>query len=101
MAGTAAAAVAVRQTPHHDLPRRSSAHHGESGKAQIYVQAYPGPGAKIQISSDGGTDPVWKRSGGELFYRSGDSMMAVAVRPLLRSLRHGRTSCGEAITRTG
>jgi hypothetical protein len=51
----------------------------ESGKPQVYVQAFPGPGAKIQISSDGGTDPVWKRKGGELYYRNGDSMMAVTV----------------------
>jgi eukaryotic-like serine/threonine-protein kinase len=51
----------------------------ESGKPQVYVHAYPGPGAKIQISSEGGTDPVWKRDGGELYYRNGDSMMAVAV----------------------
>ena len=51
----------------------------ESGKPQVYVQAFPGPGPKIQISNDGGTDPVWKRAGSELFYRNGDSMMAVAV----------------------
>lgn len=51
----------------------------ESGKAQAYVQAFPGPGPKIQISTDGGTDPVWKRSGGELYYRNGDSMMVVNV----------------------
>ncbi len=51
----------------------------ESGKAQVYVQAFPGPGPKIQVSNEGGTDPVWKRSGGELFYRNGDSMLAVAV----------------------
>jgi serine/threonine-protein kinase len=51
----------------------------ESGKPQVYVQAFPGPGAKIQISNDGGTDPVWKRKGGELYYRNGDSMMAVGV----------------------
>jgi len=51
----------------------------ESGKPQVYVQAFPGPGPKIQISNDGGTDPVWKRGGGELFYRNGDSMMAVSV----------------------
>jgi serine/threonine-protein kinase len=51
----------------------------ESGKPQVYVQAFPGPGAKTQVSNDGGTDPVWKRSGGELFYRNGDSMMAVPV----------------------
>lgn len=51
----------------------------ESGKPQVYVQAYPGPGPKIQITSDGGTDPVWRRTGGELYYRNGDSMMGVAV----------------------
>jgi hypothetical protein len=27
----------------------------------------------------GGTDPVWKRGGGELYYRDGDKMMAVGV----------------------
>jgi serine/threonine-protein kinase len=51
----------------------------ESGRPQVYVQAFPGPGPKIQVSNDGGTDPVWRRSGGELFYRNEDSMMAVAV----------------------
>ena len=51
----------------------------ESGKPQVYVQAFPGPGSKIQVSSDGGTDPVWKRAGDELFYRNGDSMMAVSI----------------------
>ena len=51
----------------------------ESGKPQVYVQAYPGPGAKIQVSGDGGTDPVWRRTGGELFYRNGERMMALTV----------------------
>jgi Tol biopolymer transport system component len=51
----------------------------ESGKPQVFVDAYPGPGLKIQISSEGGTDPVWKRDGSELYYRNGDSMMAVTV----------------------
>jgi serine/threonine-protein kinase len=51
----------------------------ESGKPQVYVQAFPGPGPKIQISVDGGTDPVWGRRSGELYYRNGDSMLAVPV----------------------
>lgn len=51
----------------------------ESGRNEIYVQAYPGPGAKIQISTEGGTDAIWRRSGGELYYRDGDKMMAVEV----------------------
>jgi hypothetical protein len=51
----------------------------ETKKPQVYVQAFPGPGPKIQVSSDGGTDPVWKRTGEELYFRNGDKMMAVAV----------------------
>jgi dipeptidyl aminopeptidase/acylaminoacyl peptidase len=48
-------------------------------KPQVFVQAFPGPGAKTQVSNDGGTDPVWKRDGSELFFRNGDSMMAVPI----------------------
>jgi eukaryotic-like serine/threonine-protein kinase len=51
----------------------------ESGKAEIHVQPWPGPGSKIQISSEGGMDPVWRRDGKEIFYRNGTKMMAVAV----------------------
>jgi len=51
----------------------------ESGRPEIYVQAFPGPGPKLQISNDGGTDPMWRRAGGELYYRSGPRMMAVSV----------------------
>ena len=51
----------------------------ESGRAEVYVQPWPGPGPKIQVSSEGGTDPVWSRNGKELFYRNGDKMMSVAV----------------------
>jgi len=52
----------------------------ESGTAEIYLQAFPGPGAKWQVSKAGGTEPVWARSGTELFYRNGPDMMAVPVR---------------------
>jgi eukaryotic-like serine/threonine-protein kinase len=51
----------------------------ESGRPQVYVRAFPGPGSVVQVSSDGGTDPVWRRDGHELFYRIGDSMMVIAV----------------------
>ena len=49
----------------------------ESGRPEVYVQPYPGPGGKWQVSIDGGTEPVWSRNGRELFYRSGNRMMAV------------------------
>jgi serine/threonine-protein kinase len=51
----------------------------ESGQFEIYVQPYPGPGGKWQISTDGGAEPVWNPNGRELFYRSGDKMMAVGI----------------------
>jgi Tol biopolymer transport system component len=52
----------------------------ESGDAQVYVQPFSGPGPKVQISRDGGFDPVWRRSGGELYYRTGGKMMVVSIR---------------------
>lgn len=51
----------------------------ESGKAEVYVQPWPGPGPKIQISSEGGMDPMWRRDGKEIFYRNASKMMAVPV----------------------
>jgi len=51
----------------------------ESGRFEIYVQPYPGPGRKWQISTDGGNEPVWNRNGRELFYRSGDKIKMMAV----------------------
>jgi serine/threonine protein kinase/Tol biopolymer transport system component len=51
----------------------------ESGRWEVYVQPYPGPGGKWQISTEGGTEPLWNPRGRELFYRSGDKMMAVDI----------------------
>jgi Tol biopolymer transport system component len=51
----------------------------ESGRYEVYVQPYPGPAGKYQVSTDGGTEPIWNPKGKELFYRSGDKMMAVDI----------------------
>jgi eukaryotic-like serine/threonine-protein kinase len=51
----------------------------ESGRYEVYVQPYPGPGGKWLISTEGGTEPVWNPNGRELFYRNGDKMMAVEI----------------------
>ena len=40
----------------------------ESGRSEVYVQPYPGPGARYSVSRDGGTSPAWARDGRELFY---------------------------------
>jgi roadblock/LC7 domain-containing protein len=51
----------------------------ETGRMEVYVRPYPGPGARVSVSLQGGTEPVWAHSGRELFFRSGDSLMAAAV----------------------
>ena len=51
----------------------------ESGQTEVYVQPYPGPGAKVRISIDGGQAPAWNPRGGELFYESPTVFMAVRM----------------------
>ena len=52
----------------------------ETGRNEVYVRPYPPPGPVTAVSIDGGTEPVWRRDGSELFYRHGNALMAVAVR---------------------
>jgi hypothetical protein len=51
----------------------------ESGRYEVYVQPFPGPGGKWQISTDGGTVPVWAQNGRELFFMSSGKLMSVGV----------------------
>ncbi len=51
----------------------------ETGRAEVYVQQYPGPGARRQVSTEGGTAPIWARAGGELFHRAGDQIIGVRI----------------------
>jgi Tol biopolymer transport system component len=50
----------------------------ESGRQEIYVQSFPGPGGKWQISAEGGVEPHWSDDGKELYFRAADQMI-VAV----------------------
>ena len=52
----------------------------ESGANQVVVQPFPGPGGRIQVSGNGGTEPVWSRDGRRLFYRGDGRLMAASVR---------------------
>jgi serine/threonine-protein kinase len=45
----------------------------ESGRFDVFVQSFPGPGGKWLISTDGGTWPTWSQNGEELFYRTADA----------------------------
>jgi Tol biopolymer transport system component/DNA-binding winged helix-turn-helix (wHTH) protein len=49
----------------------------ESGRTEVWVRPFPGPGSKWQVSFGGGDRPVWSRAGPILFYRSTHGMMAV------------------------
>ena len=51
----------------------------ESSQFEIYVRPFPNPGARIQVSTSGGTEPLWSRDGRSLFYRSGTRLMAASV----------------------
>ena len=39
----------------------------ESGRDEVYVMSFPGPGGRRQISIGGGNDPAWSRARHELF----------------------------------
>lgn len=41
----------------------------ESGKKQVHLRSYPGPGGKVAVSIDGGDEPRWSRNPQELFFR--------------------------------
>jgi Tol biopolymer transport system component len=51
----------------------------ESGRDEVYVQPFPGPGPKSVISVKGGRQPIWSRDGKELFFRAGEQLMAVTL----------------------
>ncbi len=51
----------------------------DSGVNEVYVRPFPGPGGRLQISNGGGSEPVWSRSGRELFFRDGNRMMSAAL----------------------
>jgi hypothetical protein len=53
----------------------------ESGKNQVYVRPFHGPGNVVSVSIEGGQEPRWPRDGRELFYRDAGKgeLMVVAV----------------------
>jgi serine/threonine-protein kinase len=52
----------------------------ESGRYEVYVRALRQPGARVQVSLEGGTEPVWSRDGRELFFRRENEYYTVPVR---------------------
>jgi len=56
-----------------------SSNESEAPEPEIFVQAFPELGKKMQISTDGGRWPLWAPDGTQLYYRNGDKMMVVSV----------------------
>ena len=51
----------------------------ESGRNEVYVRPYPGPGGRQPNSTNGGVEPVWSRDGREILYRRVEQMLSVPV----------------------
>jgi hypothetical protein len=51
----------------------------ESGRSEVYVVPFPGPGAKVRISTAGGDNARWRRDGKEIFYLERNTLMAAGV----------------------
>ncbi len=53
----------------------------ETGRGEVYVQAFPEPGAKVQVSVGGGVQPVWRPGTREIVYRGSGKIMSVTLGP--------------------
>jgi hypothetical protein len=48
----------------------------------VYVQPYPGPGKRTQVSTDGGSSPIWTANGREILYKNGQRFLSATVTSL-------------------
>ena len=51
----------------------------DSGRNEVYVRPFPGPGPRVPISRDGGTEPLWSRDDRNLYFVNGHKFMTVDV----------------------
>jgi serine/threonine-protein kinase len=51
----------------------------ETGRFEVYIERSTPGQMRYQVSNDGGSEAVWSGAGNELFYRVGNSMMAVPI----------------------
>ena len=47
----------------------------ELGRSEVYVQSYPSPTTRVQVSRDGGARPMWARTGDALYFVAGSTLM--------------------------
>jgi WD40-like Beta Propeller Repeat len=80
-AATSANETAARASPDGSWIAYTS---DESGRPEVYLDSYPRPGKRLVISQGGGMHPVWRGDGRELYYWSGDALIAVQLGLSLR-----------------
>ncbi|MDB4875324.1 MAG: protein kinase [Gemmatimonadetes bacterium] len=51
------------------------------GRTDVYVQAFPTPGGVVQVSANGGDEPMWTRDGRRIVYREGQRFMSAELAP--------------------
>jgi eukaryotic-like serine/threonine-protein kinase len=52
-----------------------------AGRMEVFVAAFPSFTGTVQVSSEGGVQPLWRRDGKELFYLAADkNLMSVRIR---------------------
>jgi eukaryotic-like serine/threonine-protein kinase len=87
----------------------------QSGRAQVYLTRFPHPGAKYQVSKDGGIQPVWSKDGKTLYYldpyrkltavdiqTSGEAVQIGAAKPLFTAgIRHSISTEAYDVARDG
>jgi serine/threonine-protein kinase len=63
----------------------------DSGRSQVYVQPFQGPGGRVAISIEGGRFPVWSPIGHDLFFLDQDARIQIVE----YATRDGRFSAGQ------
>jgi serine/threonine-protein kinase len=75
----------VRERFHNRTPAISPDGHwlayvsNASGRDEVYVRPFPEDGAAVQITTAGGTEPVWSRKGERLYYRTERELFTATV----------------------
>lgn len=78
----------------------------ESGQFDIYLDSFPKPGARVRVTTAGGTEPRWSADGRDLFFRRGSEIHAVVldgfeVRSTTRLIDAGATIRAFDVSRDG
>ena len=50
-----------------------------TNRAEVYVRSLTGSNVQLQVSLEGATEPIWSRTGTEIFYRAGQSLVAAKL----------------------